>query len=97
MKKIFNSLVILCAVLCAISASACTQQNGSITGGACSIKELNLEKNKAENSKMRFLPYNERNLRPVKIRIEMSKSTDDECLFGMCLYRQIMEGKGTNK
>lgn len=94
MKKIFNTLVILCAVFYAAPALACSKDSGNITGGACSIQELNLEKNRTENSRIRFLPYNERDLRPVKIKVEIQKSTDDECLFGMCLYRQIIESKG---
>lgn len=93
MKKIFNTLVVLCVVLFGSAVIACTQNSAEvITGGACSIKELkNLEKNTTARKGIKFLPFTERNLRPVKTLPVMEKSNNDECLFGMCLYRRILE------
>lgn len=97
MKKIFKTLVIIFAMLFAVPTLACTQKmTGVITGGACSISELNnLERSKIKQGKMNSLPYGERYLRPVKIVPVMSKSNNDNCLFGMCLYRNILKESQT--
>lgn len=106
MEKIFKALLTICVALCYIAfvnpAHACSQntidqsKSTQITGGACSIKELNnLENNRAVKGKIN-LPYGlERNLRPVKPNSEMFKSND--CLFGTCLYRTILENKAIGK
>lgn len=90
MKKIFNALVILCCILCSTAVLACSQNNtANITGAACSIKELNnLEKNVVKQRKM---INEERNLRPVKINPANTFSDDNDCLFGMCLYKKILD------
>lgn len=90
MKKIFTTLAVISAMFFVVPAFACSQEKAEvITGGACSIKELNnLEKEKTV--KKNFLPLGERDLRPVKERPVMPLS-DDDCLFGMCLYRTILE------
>lgn len=95
MKKIFIIPVVLCTILCSAAVFACTQDKAEvITGGACSIKELNLEKNKTIYQRTDLLPNGERDLRPVKLTPPtMPKSSDDKCLFGMCLYQRILEGK----
>lgn len=98
MKKIFKTLVIIYVVLFATSTvlacSCSTNTTGVVTGGACSISELtNLEKYKAEKGKWDFLAKPERNLRPVKPTLEIHKINNENCLFGMCLYRTILEEK----
>lgn len=100
MKKIVNSLVTICAAFAVLSVlfctsvyAACTQNEAEVvTGGACSIKELqNLEKHRTEKSKMNFLPYGQRNLRPVRQQVQvMPKMGDDDCLFGRCLYKSLI-------
>lgn len=97
MKKISNSLVLTCAVFslsCILtSVYACSQDTaGFLTGGACSVKELkNLEKTNVLQKRKNFLPSGERNLRPVRQVPGVAKSDDDDCLFGMCLYKKILE------
>lgn len=88
MKNIFKTLIVFFAVLCAIPTWSCSQNIGSMTGGACSIKELNnLEKNKTE--KVNFAK--ERNLRPVRLNPEITKLCDAYCVFGMNLQRILLE------
>lgn len=87
MKKIFKTLVVLFAVLCAIPVWSCSQQAGDITGGACSIKELNnLEKSKNEKEKVKLYSKRERNLRPTGLNPEITNICDVYCVFGMNLY-----------
>lgn len=99
MKKIFNTLVIFCVAFCTIfcaeqALATCPQKETEIvTGAACSIKELNLEKNKTAQEKINLSPTKERNLRPVKINSRVQQSDGDNCLLGMCLYRSLLEGK----
>lgn len=100
MEKIFKTLVIILALLCtAPSWASCTQEKiGTfrgglfkeevVTGGACSIKDLNLENNKV--TKETVMP---RNLRPVRSNPRIPSSFNDDCLFGMCLYRRILENE----
>ena len=94
MKKIFYALVILLFVSCAQTASACSQTEGSITGSACSIKNLyNLEKQSAVQKRAGFLSNEEKgekNLRPIN-KTPIIQKSDDDCFFGMCLYRQVIE------
>lgn len=96
MKKIYNAMLITCFALyflfCGNSASACSQKgvNGQITGGACSIEELNnLENAKIQKGRMNFLSKQERDLRPYRPFIESQKSAD--CIFGNCLYKTILK------
>lgn len=101
MKKISEALLILCIIFCCYfcvnRASACSP-NGTeeqITGGACSIKDLNnLESTRASKAKSMGA---ERDLRPVKINSQMPKQQSDDCIFGKCLYRQILELKSGGK
>lgn len=94
MKKIFETLVILLVVFCVQYASACTQTKESMTGAACSIKELNsLETNKIMQKRANFSFYEEKDLRPVKVVPVMQNLYNDDCLFGMCFYRQILDNK----
>lgn len=99
MKKVFKTLVVLFVMFCTVPAFACSQKTtGSITGGACSIKELNnLENSKIVKGKTnQFLYGTERNLRPVKPNFEKI-NTGSDCIFGMCLYRNLLEEATTNK
>lgn len=89
MKKILTTLVILFAASSVQFASACSQSAESITGAACSIKDLKtLEKSKTSQEKV-LSPQTEKNLRPVRTNPGMQKSDDDECLFGMCLTKRL--------
>ncbi len=97
MKKIFIPLVLTFAIFCfsctLTSVYACIQDSaGYITGGACSIKELqNLEKNKSEQNKYQFQKKNGIDFAP-NMRPSQIQSIDSfNCLFGMCLYRKILE------
>ena len=98
MKKIFGTLVVFCVVSCTIFCAepvfaACSQEPTEIvTGAACSIKDLNLEKNKTAQEKVNLSPTKERNLRPIKPDSGMSQSVDNDCILGMCLYRNLLEG-----
>ena len=81
------------------SASACSQKTtgGQITGGACSIRELNnLENGNTEKRQAGFQLGSERNLRPIKPGSEKINTSDD-CIFGMCLYRSLLEEATKNK
>jgi len=90
MKKMISALVILFAVSCAQYASACSQDSGSMTGGACSVKELqNLEKTKTKQESGQNPAENE--LRPVKLSPEKQKSDVGCEVFGLCL-RTRLEG-----
>lgn len=99
MKKIFDALVIFCFTLCTVfctqhALATCSQKAAeTMTGAACSIKELNLGKNKTAQDSLNISPIKERNLRPVKINSKVQKSDGDNCILGMCLYRNILEGK----
>ena len=84
----------LCAILCSATVFACTQDQAEvITGGACSIKELNLEKNKTIHQRTNPLLQGERDLRPVKLTPANMPKQVEKCLFGMCLYQKILEGR----
>lgn len=86
MKKIVYTLVILIAVSCVQYASACPQAEGSMTGGACSIKELkNLEKSKTLQEPN--LINLEKGLRPVRVSPEKKKPGCD--VFGLCLRERL--------
>lgn len=98
MKKIFNTLVVLCAVIysCQIafaneSVCACSgNQQKSVTGAACSISELkNLEKMKNEKSDAQYIVRPERDLRPVKNTPEITNF--ENCFLGKCLYKQMLD------
>lgn len=87
MKKIFKMLVVLFAVLCAIPAWSCSLQTGNMTGGACSIKELNnLEKSRSTKEKVNLYSKKEKNLRPTRLNPEIMNICDVYCVFGMNLY-----------
>ncbi len=90
MKKILCTLVVLFAASC-VCAYACSLDQGSITGGACSIKNLeNLETKSAQPKKENWakLP-DDKDLRPVNIYQGTIKSNDNVCLFGPCLRSRL--------
>lgn len=92
MKKILQTLVVLFAVFCTMPVWACSNKAGSMTGGACSISQLNnLGKNEKMQRKPNLLSKGERNLRPVKMVPEIT-NPDEVCYsFGMCLRQVILE------
>lgn len=96
MKKIFKTLVVLFAVLCSGVAFACSQdtnvQAGGITGGACSIAELNnLENAKTVKERVNLSSPTGRDMRPVRKSSQITK-LNDNCSYGLCLYRIFYEG-----
>lgn len=95
MKKIFKMLVVLFAVLYMIPAWSypqCSQQMGNVTGGACSIKELNsLEKSRSSQEKVNLDSKKERNLRPLSLNPEITNVCDVYCVFGMNLRNSLLE------
>ena len=92
MKKFFLVPVVLLVMLCGESVLACSQEaTGNITGGACSISELNnLEKAKNATEKASLDSKGVKDLRPVKLVPQVPKSNDDSCLFGMCIYKTLL-------
>lgn len=92
MKKIFRALVVFLVAACAMPVFACSQVTGNMTGGACSIKELqNLEKTKTSQEKVFFQLKPERNLRPVKTNPEIRQMPIKGCLFETCLLKEILD------
>lgn len=92
MKNIFKMLAILLALFCTMPVIAnCTKQAGSMTGGACSIKELNnLEKINRKQEKFSLNLKHRRNLRPVKLNPEITTPCNVYCLFNMDLQKDIL-------
>lgn len=91
MKNILKGLVILLAVFCTMPVLACTKQAGSMTGGACSLKELNnLEKSGRTQEKFSFNPKHQRDLRPVKLNQEITNPCNVYCIFDMYLQRNVL-------
>lgn len=101
MSKVIKPLLVLAIVSCIIPAysyAACSSDMAGVyTGGACSINELNknLENEKAGSQVSLTKP--QRNLRPVKNLSGMPKSNENSCLFGMCLFRTLIDGVQTEK
>ena len=93
MKKIFTALVVFCAVFSVLPVCGCSQENaGNITGGACSIKELNnLEKQRSEQGKIGSLSKMKVDLRPVRQNQEIRKNENPNCILGTCLYQTILD------
>lgn len=92
----YESFTVASMVFCTSVYASCVQNEaGVVTGGACSINELqNLEKNRTEKRKMNFLPYGQRDLRPVRQQVQQMPKTDDDCLFGKCLYKTLINSQG---
>lgn len=99
MKKIFNTLVIFCVAFCTIFCAeqvlaACPQKATEIvTGAACSIKELNLEKSRTAQEKTNLSQTKERDLRPTKLNAKTPAASVDTCFLGTCLYRNLLENE----
>ena len=97
MKIILVMLAIVITTSFAISVQGCTNiENGQITGGACSIKELqNLSENNSLNDKeIKVFPYQKRDLVPFEQDNELFP---DDCFFGKCLYKQILKHSSNQK
>lgn len=92
MKKMLKALMVFCAVICVMPVFGCAQVTENMTGGACSIKELqNLEKEKTSQEKVYFQVKPERNLRPVKTNPEIRNMPIQGCVFGRCLIKEILD------
>lgn len=100
MKKMFKALLIFCVAFWTVASAApvfagchgfvVQGKGGQITGGACSIKELNnLENTRTVKGKTNIMPDGGRDLRPIKSKSEMSQSGGN-CLLGICLYQTIL-------
>ncbi len=90
MKKIIKALLVMGAVFFVVPAYAGCAKNASetVSGAACSIKDLNnLEKNKNAQVKV-MAPERDRDLRPINLNPEM-KNSNRNCLFGMCLEKTL--------
>ena len=96
MKKIFqNFAVVMTAalVVCfAIPVLACSnKESGIVSGSACSIADINaLEKSEKINNEINSMPKGEKDLRPIKLSPNMEKQSGDKCIFGMCLYQNLL-------
>lgn len=91
MKKMSKALMVLCALFFVLPVYSCTQNEGNITGGACSIKELqNLENSKTSQEKVFFQSKTERNLRPVRSNLEIRQMPPEGCTFGRCLLKEVL-------
>lgn len=92
MKKILKALTVICAFIFVLPVYSCSQNEGNITGGACSIKELqNLENSKTSQEKVFFQLKPERNLRPVRSNTEIRQMPPEGCNFGRCLLKEVLE------
>lgn len=101
MEKMLKTLLVSCFTFCFVFsvnyASACPLglTNGKMSGGACSIRDLNNLENNANGDKANVLSRSQRDLRPVRPKSEMQKK--DDCLFGMCLYKKILDYGATSR
>lgn len=94
MKKIFITLAVIVLIFVAapVLAACRTKITGNMTGGACSIDELNnLDKTQMSEKKGGITLNTERDLRPVKIKSKAVPYRYSNCLLKMCLY-QLFEG-----
>lgn len=100
MTKILRTLILGCAafsLFCGVQVWACATDNqSSVTGSACSIRELtDLENKKHEQGMFSSEPKGvqmNRDLRPVNLNSDRDgiKSINEDCLFGMCLKKKLL-------
>lgn len=92
MKKMSKALMVIGAFIFVMPVYSCSQSGGNITGGACSIKELqNLENTRTSQEKSFFqTSKQERNLRPVKSNLEIRQMPPEGCVFGRCLLKEVL-------
>lgn len=95
MDKIFYAVTISIFASLVVSflstpAFTCSGSRGVVTGGACSIAELNgMSKYKYAQENSSTGPTSARDLRPVKV-VDSSDSTGDSiCRVGLCLSEKI--------
>ena len=84
-------LAILITASLSISVQGCTNvENGQITGGACLIKDLqnSREDNLLKDKEFKVFLYQEMDFIPFE---QSNKLFPDNCLFGKCLYKQVLE------
>lgn len=87
MKMILCTLVSLSIIFSSMQAFACPLDKGNITGGACSVKDIqNLEKAKMQE---KVTVKEGKNLRPVKITPEVKNPEQTQCIF--CLQEGLFE------
>lgn len=92
MKKILNILAILVAVIWASPVFACSNfENGQMSGAACSIKELQKQQETQVQRSRKVSPSQVKSFRIVPSTIQNPDSNVYDCLFGKCLYRQIIK------
>lgn len=92
MKKMSKALIVICAFIFVLPVYSCSQTEGNITGGACSIKELqNLEKSNSSQEKSFFQQSKpERDLRPVRSNPEIRQMPPEGCVFGRCFLKEVL-------
>lgn len=92
MRKIFNILVILGTVILASPVFACSNfENGQMTGAACSIKELQKQQETKVQYSRKDSQSQIKSFRIMPSTIQNPDSSVYDCLFGKCLYRQIIK------
>lgn len=93
MKKMSKALMVICAFIFVLPVYSCPQNEANITGGACSIKELqNLEKSNASQEKGFFQQSKiERDLRPVRSNPEIRQTPPEGCVLGRCLLKEVLD------
>ena len=100
MKNIFQTLAFFgvsfyIAEMTFLALPACAscpiKLTENTTGAACSVQELgSTEKNKNMNENLGSRPKAERDLRPIRVSPEIHKSDYTKCVFGTCVYRDIL-------
>lgn len=91
MKKILSLLTLVIILISPAYCNCAKDLEGVVTGGACSISELNEmsaeKKMKSENVK----PF--KDLRPLRQDFYLQKINSDTCLFGNCISKQLYNRK----
>ena len=97
MKKMIMRVIALAAIFASTNfyttayALGCSSKIEEVTSGAaCSIQELNLEKNRTVQSKVNTEPEGEKDLRPIRIQGEMSEAKVDLCQYSSCIYKTLL-------
>lgn len=97
MKKIFRNFVVASVAVLVVSfampvfADCQKKETEIVSGSACSISDLKtLEKNKNMGDEINSMTAKEKDLRPIKLNPKSEDALGDNCLFGMCLYKNIL-------
>ena len=90
MKKIFSAVMLVLTMAFLIEpVYACSKDFGNMTGGACSIRELNKMTEAGAVKEKVSNPKEERDLRPI--RIDNKIEYNPECLYGNCIWKIFMK------